>query len=396
MDRFARYYTPVMIVLAVLVAVGPPLLLGGDWAIWFYEALVMLVIACPCALVISTPVGIVAGLASAARNGVLIKGGVHLETAIRLKAIAIDKTGTLTEGRPEVQTILSFDRYSPDDVLARAAALETQSAHPIAGAICRKAMANGIQLGVAREFMAITGRGAEGTVAGERLWIGSHRLMHERAADAPTIHAEVERLEDAGHSVVVLGSGNRACGLISVADRLRPAAAEAIAALHDLGIRHITMITGDNEGTAAAVAQEAGVDAYHAELLPEDKMKFIHALAQDYEHVGMVGDGVNDAPAMAASSLAVAMGAAGSDAAIETADVALMADDLAKLPWLVSHARRTMTTIRTNVIFALGLKATVMILAIAGMATLWMAIAADMGASLIVVSWSLRLLKHRT
>ena len=219
--------------------------------------------------------------------------------------------------------------------------------------------------------------------------------MHERAADAPAIHAEVERLEDAGHSVVVLGIGNRACGLISVADQLRPTTPKAIAALHGLGIRPIAMVTGDNEGTAAAVAREAGVDACHAELLPEDKMKFIHALTQEYEHVGMVGDGVNDAPAMAASSLAIAMGAAGSDAAIETADVALMADDLVKIPWLITHARRTMTTIRTNMVFALGLKAAVMLLAIGGMATLWMAIAADMGASLIVVSWSLRLLKSR-
>lgn len=398
-DRFARYYTPAMIVLAVVIAVIPPLLFDGQWAKWFYEALIMLVIACPCALVISTPVGIIAGLTAAARKGVLIKGGVFLEMAARLRALALDKTGTLTYGEPEVQTIVPFPPYSSADILAIAAALEASSLHPMARAIRRKAAASTAHDGGAvraepvKDFQSVPGKGATGRIGAKAFWIGSHRLMHEKADETPAIHATAERLEDAGHSVLAVGCDREICGLISVTDRLREPAAQVIADLRSLGIRRLVMLTGDNEGTAAAVAAAAGVDSYHAELLPEDKMKLVHTLTQDYRYVGMVGDGVNDAPAMAAASLAVAMGAAGSDAAIETADVALMTDDLTRLPWLISHARRTLSTIRANVFFALGLKAAVMILAIAGMASLWMAIAADMGASLIVVFWSLRLLR---
>jgi len=391
-DRFARYYTPAMLAVAVVVAVVPPLLVG-HWGAWFYDSLVMLVIACPCALVISTPVGIVAGLTAAARKGVLIKGGVYLEAAARVKAVAIDKTGTLTRGQPDVQDIVPQEGHSREDVLAGAAALESLNDHPLARAIRRKAVAAGVQIPEVRDLRIIPGKGVEGFVKGRLYWLGSHRLMDERGAETPALHAEAERLEDAGHSVIALGTADHVCGLLTATDTLREAAAPAVRDLKRHGVQRVVMLTGDNEGTARAVALAAGVDAYRAELLPEDKLKAVHDLVREFQHVAMVGDGVNDAPAMAAATLGVAMGAAGTDAALETADVALMADDLTRLPWLIRHARRVLLTIQTNIVFALGLKAAVMVLALTGHATLWMAIAADMGASLIVVFWSLRLLR---
>jgi Cd2+/Zn2+-exporting ATPase len=391
-DRFARVYTPLMIAAALVVAIAPPLVMG-HWHAWFHEALVLLVIACPCALVISTPVAIIAGLTAAARQGVLIKGGVHLEAAARVQAIALDKTGTLTHGHPQVQQVVPFEGHTPGDVMAAAAALESMSAHPLARAICHHAAAAGLAIPASAELRAITGRGAEGLVNGKRYWIGSHRLMEERGAETPAIHAEAERLEDAGHSVVAVGTADHVCGLISIVDTLREQAPGALRELRNRGIRRVVMLTGDNAGTAAAVARAAGIDGYLAELLPEDKLKAVHDLAREFQHVAMVGDGVNDAPAMAAASLGIAMGAAGSDAAIETADIALMTDDLSRLPWLIGHARRVLTTIQVNIAFALGLKVIVMALALTGHATLWMAIAADMGASLVVVFWSLRLLR---
>lgn len=391
-DRFARYYTPIMLTCAVLIALCPPLLFG-DWARWFYQALVMLVIACPCALVISTPVGIVAGLASAARHGVLIKGGVFLEQAARLRVVAMDKTGTLTKGKPEVQDVVPFGAHTREEVLARAAAIEAMNDHPFARAVRRRAVSEGIEPVPAESVRLFPGKGVEGRISGRLFWIGSHRLMHERGEETPAIHGEAERMEDAGHSVVAVGNDEHVCGLLSVADTPRAAAADVVRELRRLGVRRVVMLTGDNEGTAEAVARKVGVDQYRAELLPGDKMAIVHELGKEEGPVAMVGDGINDAPAMAAASVGVAMGTAGSDAAIETADIALMADDLSRLPWLIRHSRRVMTTIRANIIFALSLKAAVMLLALAGGATLWMAIAADMGASLAVVFWSLRLLR---
>ncbi len=391
-DRFARYYTPLMLAVATAVALLPPLFVG-HWTASLYQALVILVIACPCALVISTPVGIVAGLTAAARHGVLIKGGVHLESAARVNAFAFDKTGTLTLGHPDVQQVVPFGDHTSADVIAAAAALESMSDHPMARALRRRASADNVVLPEPLDLRAIPGKGVEGSINGRAFWIGSHRLMHERGAETPTVHAEAERLEDAGHSVIAVGTADHVCGLITVADALREAAVSAISDLRRHGIHRVVMLTGDNEGTALAVARAAGIDDVRAELLPQDKLQAVHGLMQEFRHVAMVGDGVNDAPAMAASTLGIAMGAAGSDTAIETADVALMSDDLTRLPWLVRHARRVMRTIRTNIAFALGLKATVMLLALLGHATLWMAIAADMGASMIVVFWSLRLLR---
>jgi len=392
-ESFARYYTPAMMVLALCIAVVPPLLFGSSWYAWIYQALVILVIACPCALVISTPVSVVAGLSAAARAGVLIKGGIYLEAPARLKVIAVDKTGTLTRGEPEVQKIVPLNGHSVEELLNRVASLEAQSEHPLAKAIQRKAKAAGISLSPVEGFRAIKGKGAEGYINGRRFWVGSHRLLHEKTRESADIHEKALELEDAGHSVVVVGSDRHVCGLISVADSIRPECISAVAKLKQSGIEKVIMLTGDNEGTARAVAESSGVDDFRAELLPEDKVNQIEKLVAEYGYVAMVGDGVNDAPALAAASLGVAMGAAGTDAAIETADIALMTDDLGKLAWLVSHSRRSLRIIKQNIAFALGVKVLFIGLALAGAATLWMAIAADMGASLVVIFNGLRLLR---
>jgi Cd2+/Zn2+-exporting ATPase len=391
-EKFARYYTPAMLAVAFLVAVVPPLF-GGLWGRWFYEALVMLVIACPCALVISTPVSIVAALTAAARAGVLIKGGAFLEAAGRVKVFALDKTGTLTKGHPEVQAIIALSGHTRPEILARAAALEAHSEHPLAAAVMRKARAENVTPLVAQDFRAIKGRGAEAMIEGRLFWVGSHRLLHEKGGEESEIHAHAQRMEDAGHSLIVVGSDRHVCGLISVADTIRPEAPALVRQLKAAGVRHVAMLTGDNQGTADAVGRAVGVDEVRAELLPEDKMQAIQEIARIHGPVAMVGDGVNDAPALATATIGIAMGAAGTDAAIETADIALMSDDLARLPWLVSHARRALCIIRQNIAFALGLKAVFMVLALLQVATLWMAIAADMGASLLVIFNALRLLR---
>jgi len=396
-EKFARYYTPAMMILAITIALVPPLLFGGAWAKWIYEALVILVIACPCALVISTPVSIVAGLSAAARAGVLIKGGMYLEAPARLRVIAFDKTGTLTRGQPEVQRIIPLNGHSEDELLQRAASLETLSDHPLARAIVSKGMERDLKVLPVDRFQSIKGKGAEGYIEGRLFWLGSHRMLHEKGAESPEMHEKALALEDAGHSVVIVGNDHHVCGVVSVGDALRP---ESVAVLRDLkaaGVKRTVMLTGDNEGTARAVADACGVDEFRAELLPEDKVSAVESLTRQYGHVAMVGDGVNDAPAMAAASLAIAMGAAGTDAAIETADIALMSDDLSKVPWLIRHSRRTLAVIQQNIVFALGLKLLFIALALGGIATLWMAIAADMGASLLVIFNGLRLLdgKHR-
>ena len=391
-ETFAHYYTPAMMILAIAVAVLPPLLFG-DWGRWFYQALVMLVIACPCALVISTPVTVVAGLASAARAGVLIKGGAFLEAPARLRCVALDKTGTITYGRPEVQCVVPFDGHTEEEVLARAAALGSESGHPIARAVVRAAVERNVAFKPAGDVQDIKGKGSEASIGGRDFWIGSHRLMHEKGAETEEVHARALQVEDAAHTLVALGSEEHVCGLIGVADSVRETAADSVRALKAWGIEHVVMLTGDNETTAAAVSAAAGIDEFHAELLPEEKVAAIEDLARRYKYVAMVGDGVNDAPAMAVSSLAIAMGAAGTDAALETADISLMSDDLSKVPWLVRHSRRALVIIKQNIFLALGLKALFMGLALAGLATLWMAIAADMGASLLVIFNGLRMLQ---
>ena len=393
-ERFARIYTPTMMGLAGLLATLPPLLGAGPWSLWVYNALVLLVIACPCALVLSTPVSVVAGLTAAARAGVLIKGGASLEAPARLRAIAFDKTGTLTCGQPTVQEVIPLHGHTVQELLTCAAALEAHSAHPLARAILQKAASLGLTTPPAEQFTALQGRGAEAVIHGKRFWIGSHRLMEDLGVEDAAFHALATRLEDAGHSLVAISTEEHICGLISVADGVRAVAAEVVRTLKRLGIAVIVMLTGDNRGTAQAVGTLLGVDQVHAELLPADKVTAIEALRHRYGEIAMVGDGVNDAPAMAAATLGIAMGAIGTAAAMETADITLMSDDLTRLAWLVGHARRTLRVIQQNIVCALGLKLLFILLAVTGVATLWMAIAADMGASLLVMFNGLRLMKQ--
>lgn len=394
-EKFAKVYTPIMIGIALLVALFPPLVLGFSWATWIYRALVVLVIACPCALVISTPVSIVSGLTAAAREGVLIKGGMFLEMPGKLRALALDKTGTLTYGKPEVQKVIPLNGHTEEELLQRAAALEAPSEHPLARAILKYAATKGIQEERAEDFQITQGKGAEGTYQGTRYWIGSHRFMHEMKQETPEIHQKALELEDAGHSIVAIGNHHHVCGLISVADAPRKGIQETIQAIKKTGVEKVVMLTGDNRPAAEAIGKLTGVDEVKSELLPEDKVEAILKLKESWNEVAMVGDGINDAPAMATASFGIAMGAMGTDAAIETADIALMADDLSKVPWLILHSRRTLRIIQQNIVFALGLKSLFLVLAVVGLATLWMAIAADTGASLLVVFNGLRLLKNQ-
>jgi len=391
-ERFARVYTPVVLVCAVLVALVPPLF-GGDWSRWFYEALVLLVIACPCALVISTPVSIVAALVAAARQGVLIKGGIYMEIPARLSAIALDKTGTLTEGHPRVRAVAPRAGHDERELLSIASAIEARANHPIARAIVEYAAEKGIHPAPATDFQMLAGKGAHAKVDGVDHWIGSHRYLEERAQETPEQHRELEALAASSSTVVVVGREDHVCGFIALSDKMRPGAAAVLDDLRAAGIRSIVLLTGDNRETGEAIGREAGVDQVQAELLPQDKVRAIEELVATYGTVAMVGDGVNDAPALARSSLGVAMGVAGTDAALETADIALMGDDLSKLGWLVRHSRRTLRVIRANVAASLAVKALFLILALSGRASLWTAIAADMGVSLLVVLNALRLLK---
>jgi len=390
-DRFARYYTPAMMGIALLTAVAPPLLLATAWRDSIYLALVMLLIACPCALVISTPVSIVAGIATAARRGVLIKGGAFLEACASLQAVAIDKTGTLTRGLPEVRILVPLNA-TEDELLAVAAAVEAHSRHPLAEAIVRHAGERGVPVAPAEAHTALDGRGATARVGSGTCWAGSHRLLVENGHDTAAVQEHARAMEDAGHTIVFVGGTDRLLGIIGFADAPRPEARAAVAGLRAAGLQ-VVMLTGDNAGTARDLARQTGVDDFHAELLPAGKLEELARLRGRAGRVAMVGDGVNDAPALAAADVGIAMGAAGSDAAIETADIALMGDALDRIPWLIAHGRRTLSVIRQNIALALGLKAAVLLLAFFGVASLWLAIAADMGASLLVIANALRLLR---
>ena len=345
-ETFARFYTPAVMVLALGVIVVPPLVFGGSWQKWFYEGFVLLVIACPCALVISTPVSIVAALAAAARRGVLVKGGLSIEVPRNLVAIAVDKTGTLTEGRPAVREVVPLSGHDERELLEIAASIEIRSEHPLAKAIVREALRQGIQPAAAGDYQAIKGKGATAVLDGRPVWVGSHRLAEERGQETPEIHDRLTSLESQGASVVVIGEDRHVCGMIALTDRVRDDAKLAVSQLKAAGIRHVVMLTGDNLATAEAVARETGVDEARAGLLPQDKVAAIEELVHRYGQVAMVGDGVNDAPAMARSTLGIAMGAMGTDAALETADVALMNDSLFGVAWLMRHSRRTVAIIR--------------------------------------------------
>lgn len=401
-DRFARVYTPIVVVAAFAVFVLPPLLGFGAWGEWFYRALVLLVVACPCALVISTPVTVVSALAGSARRGILIKGGLHLENAGRANVVALDKTGTLTEGQPEVVDIVALNGASTHEVLELAAAAEARSEHPLARAVLRYADEQGVIVIAASETSAAVGRGVVSTIDGRRVYVGSERLFRELGVLDATMADVLRRFNDAGRTAVLVGVSNGADshpavrGIIAIADQVRPRAAEALRDLHGAGIGRVVMLTGDNEATARAVAAELGrpsIDEIRAGLLPADKVRAIEDLRAGGARVIMVGDGVNDAPALAAADVGVAMGSAGTDVALETADIALMADDLSKLPQAIRFARKAERIIRTNIAFAIVTKAAFVALAIAGVATLWMAVLADMGASLIVIANGLRALR---
>jgi Cd2+/Zn2+-exporting ATPase len=392
-EKFAAIYTPVVMVAAILILVVPPLALGGDWSDWLYRSLVLLVIACPCALVISTPVSVVAALASAARNGVLIKGGVFIELPSQLKAIAMDKTGTLTQGNPAVVDVVPLNGHDDEELLTRAGALELNSSHPLARAIVEETQRRSMTIPAAEQFEIIQGKGASGTIYGKTYWLGSHRYLEQRKQETQQVHEQLEAMQQAGRTVVVIGNDEHVCGFITLADAICEESRDAIKQLHDAGVQHVVMLTGDNEGTAKSIANQAGIDEVHAELLPEDKVIAVEKLVTQYKHVAMIGDGVNDAPALARASLGMAMGGAGSDAAIETADIALMSDDLSKIPWLIHHSRKTLRIIRQNIGFSLAVKAIFVILTFVGYASLWAAIAADTGASLFVITNGLRLLR---
>lgn len=393
-DRFARVYTPAILTVACAIALVPPIVFSAPWSEWIYRALVLLVISCPCALVISTPVSIVSALAAAARKGVLIKGGARLERLAAVKCVAFDKTGTLTKGQLRVENVIPLNGASPDDILRLAASLEMHSEHPIGRAILQRAEETGVRILAPEHFQSLPGRGAEGRVGRDQVVIGSHRLFEERRLCSPETEQALETFASDGVSTVIVSSNGQPFGVIGVADETREAAHGTIEMLRSQGIEHIATLTGDHQTAAQALAGKLGIDTCRADLLPEDKVTAVQELRARFGALAMVGDGVNDAPALASADVGIAMGAAGTDAALETADVALMSDELAKIPYAIRLSRATSRNIRMNIAFSLVLKSAFLAMAIAGTATLWMAVVADTGASLIVIANALRLLRE--
>jgi Cd2+/Zn2+-exporting ATPase len=395
-ERFARVYTPCVLLLAISVAIVPPLALGAAWHTWIYRALVLLVVSCPCALVISTPVSIVAALAGAARKGVLIKGGAHLERAGRIRCVAFDKTGTLTHGTPKVVAVVALGadgRVSPEAVVALAASVEQRSHHPIARAIIEYAASSNISVRPGDRVESLDGRGAQGSVSGAEVVLGNHRLFEERRLCTPEVHRLLDESSARGRTPVLVARDGVPVGIIEVADRPREAGRDMLQLLKRQGVECVAMLTGDGRATAMRIGEELGVDEVRAELLPEDKVKAVDELRRRFGPVAMVGDGVNDAPALASADIGIVMGVAGSDAALETADVALMADELLKIPYALRLSRATMRNIQANLAISIVMKAAFVAMAIGGWATLWMAIVADTGASIIVIANALRLLR---
>ncbi|MGV7241403.1 heavy metal translocating P-type ATPase, partial [Caballeronia sp. M23-90] len=391
-DQFARVYTPIVFAIALAVAILPPLLAGGSWHDWIYKALVLLVIACPCALVISTPVTIVSGLAAAARKGILVKGGVYLEEGRKLAWLALDKTGTITHGKP-VQTDAELINGEGSAENRRiAASLAARSDHPVSQSIARSAQEDLVELHMVDEFEAIAGRGVRGVIEGRSYSLGNHRMVEESGLCSPSLELRLEALEREGKTVVALSNEREVLALYAVADTVKDTSREAIDDLHSLGIR-TAMLTGDNPHSAKTIAQQVGIDEARGNQLPEDKLKAIVDLGADGSVVGMVGDGINDAPALARANIGFAMGAMGTDTAIETADVALMDDDLRKIPAFVRLSKATHVILIQNIVLALAIKAVFLTLTLIGLGTMWMAVFADVGASLLVVGNGLRLLR---
>ena len=391
-DQFARWYTPVVFGVAIAVALLPPLFMGAAWLDWIYRALVLLVVACPCALVISTPVSIVSGLAAAARHGILIKGGVYLEEGRKLRWLALDKTGTITHGKPAQTDFVTWGNALASDSRSIAASLAARSDHPVSKAVAQAAQTDGVALLDVAEFNALPGRGVQGQINGATYHLGNHRMLEELGQCTPELEQRIAALETAGKTVVMLVGAKAVHALFAVADTIKDSSRTAIAELHALGINTM-MLTGDNPHTAQAIAAQAGIDRAQGNLLPDDKLREVEQLARSGK-VGMVGDGINDAPALARADIGFAMGAAGTDTAIETADVALMDDDLRKIPTFVRLSRATAQVLMQNIVLALGIKAVFLVLTFTGHATMWMAVFADMGASLLVVGNGLRLLRR--
>lgn len=398
-DVFAKYYTPAVMILALLVFVVPPLLTAQLWSVWFYRALVLLVIACPCALVIATPISIISGLTAMARRGVLIKGGAFLESVGRLRALAFDKTGTITEGKPRVVEVFRVNGEDEAGIVRIAAAIDTHSDHPLAQAVLRYAEDQKISFSRSVNYQSRTGRGAEAEIDGHHYFLGNHRFTHELAVCSSEIERTLASIEERGQSVVVVGHKPHAdcpgevLGILAVGDTIRPNAAQAVRDLHAAGIERVVMLSGDNQRTVDAIAAAAGIDEAYGDLMPDDKIARVRELLRQHRHAGMIGDGVNDAPAMAAATVGIAMGAAGTDTAIETADIALMKDDLSKVAETIRLGRRTLRIIQFNIAFALAIKAVFLVLAVLGYTSLWLAILADDGATLLVVANALRLLR---
>jgi Cd2+/Zn2+-exporting ATPase len=391
-DQFAKFYTPIIIFIALLVAVVPPLFMG-DWQTWIYQGLAVLVVGCPCALVVSTPVAIVTAIGNAAKQGVLIKGGIHLEEMGRLQAIAFDKTGTLTKGIPEVTNVSVVQGISEGDMMQLVASVEANSAHPLARAIMSYASKTGIVHSPVENFQSTTGRGAEARVRDMHVSVGSIDWASNKTVISQTVLDEIKSLQMQGKSVMVVLREQVYMGHIAVADAIRDSSLLILRKLKEIGIQHTVMLTGDHPITANAIANTLNISDVRAGLMPEDKLVAIKALREEIGRVAMVGDGMNDAPALAAATVGIAMGGAGTDAALETADVALMADDLEKLPYTIQLSRKALRIIKENIMFALGLKIVALLLIIPGLLTLWVAIFADMGATLLVVLNSMRLLR---
>lgn len=417
-NRFARYYTPTVVSGALLLATVPPLLFGEPFSLWVYRALVLLVISCPCSLVISTPVSIVSAIASAAASGVLLKGGAYLEQAGSLLAMAFDKTGTLTMGQPEVMEVVTLNGHSAEEVISLAAAVEARSEHPLAQAILRRAgnytahdhdgvcscgcavvhenpeeKAEG--LAEVADFEAIAARGARATIGGREYFVGSPNLFEELGVSTSVAQEALVGQQALGRTSVLVGTRGEVLGLIAIADRVRPEAAEALRQLRHAGISRLIMLTGDSEPVARAIGDGLGIDEIRSQLLPQEKVEAVKELREKYGHIGMVGDGVNDAPALAAADVGIAMGAIGSGVALETADMALMADDLTKLPFAIRLSKAARSTIMQNIAFSLVVKAAFVALAASGTVSLWLAVLADVGTSLVVILNGMRLLRLR-
>lgn len=391
-ERFGKRYSPMVLLVGVLIATLPPLF-GLSWHEWMIRATVFIVAAAPCALVISIPITLVAAIGTAGRNGVLMKGGVHLENLAKVRVIALDKTGTLTVGRPQVTDTLAFNGYTETHILAVAAALESRSQHPLALAILHRAQITAIQSPIVDDFQSITGQGAHGNIDGKRYYIGSPKLFTGLGVSLTPALSYIVQLQNQGKTVVLLGTEKDLQGLFAVADPIRPGAAQAVAELRQAGIERVVMLTGDNSLTAHVIAHQIGVDDVYADLSPEDKTRIVTELTTSYGKVAMVGDGVNDAPALAAAHVGIAMGAAGTDVALETADVALMGDDLSRLPYLIGFSRRTSSIIMQNLVLSSAVVGVLVAGAISGYFTLPVAVLAHEVSEFVVIASGLRMLR---